>query len=272
MFVVPSSLQSLPTLDSTPPSTRLSSFPPSIVRSAKIAHQATRRGTLLNMRTDQAELIQKTANSIREGYGSWKNKLCTYQQPVANHFVSGLVRNTMDTVLCNAILAHTDQPKVRQVLTQLSKTMGLAAQISVLAPGAFSPKMAVIIGIGGSISHTVKSLARLLGHVYLAKSLLAISRGDQLALVSLLASVAGAYAGTALGNTLYQPKKTEPQNCSEGKEAGTSLIQCLKTIDQSAGKTIDTYLHFNFLIKHLFPAINLASAQPALTARVINNH
>lgn len=245
---------------------------------ARPCHPAyiARRDTQAHMRANNAELIQKVANSIHEGYGDWKNNLSTYQKPVANHFVSGLVRNTLDTVLCKAIVAHTNQPKVQQVLTQISKTLGLAAQISVLAPGAFSPKMAAIIGVGGSLSHTVRSLARLLGHVYLAKSLLAISRGDQLALASLIASIAGAYAGTALANTVYQPtarplqfKSTEAQPNSQ---TGQQLIKSLNTIDQAVGETIDKYFHFNFLIKHLFPAVNLATAQPALTARVINKN
>lgn len=117
---------------------------------ARPCHPAyiARRDTQAHMRANNAELIQKVANSIHEGYGDWKNNLSTYQKPVANHFVSGLVRNTLDTVLCKAIVAHTNQPKVQQVLTQISKTLGLAAQISVLAPGAFSPKMAAIIGVG----------------------------------------------------------------------------------------------------------------------------
>ncbi|MCR2745496.1 hypothetical protein NSP04_02405 [Limnobacter sp. YS8-69] len=204
------------------------------------------------------------------------------------HFGSGFARTAVDSMLSTAVNRHVKHPHTKGVLTQLSKTAGLAAQISMLKPGAFTLGMGAIIGLGGAASHTVKSLARLLGHVYLVKALLEVARGNFAAASSLVASVGGAYAGKMFGEMVQKHHTSKPSDAEQigntafPRGAGNfalpiphGVLHALATVTQSMRKTdrqlseaIDHYLHPNFLLRQLLPGDQLQNIQPALTARV----
>lgn len=240
-------------------------------------HQTQRRSSIRMAR------IQEVAQQIQS---AWENSAQLSKPGV--HFGSGFARTAVDSMLTNAVNRHVKHPHAKGVLTQLSKTAGLAAQISMLKPGAFTLGMGVIIGLGGSASHTVKSLARLLGHVYLLKALLAVAHGNFAAANSLVASVGGAYAGKMFSELVHKlhtskPADDKPVDSTDAqKGAGnstlpvahavlralTTMTQAMQKTDRQLSQAIDHYLHPNFLLRQLLPVEQLQQIQPALSARV----
>lgn len=232
-----------------------------------------------NRPTMQMERIQKVAKQIQS---SWE--ATTQMAKPGVHFGSGFARTAVDSMLTCAVNQHVKHPHTKHVLNQLSKTAGLAAQISILKPGAFTLAMGAIIGLGGSASHTIKSLARLLGHVYLVKALIAVAQGNFAAANSLVASVCGTFAGKKFGQLIQHLQAVQHApgaaahavSISETQRSKAALkypalrqvLLAIHKKDVQLGQAIDHYLHPNFILKAVLPGEQLQKVQPALNARV----
>jgi hypothetical protein len=231
------------------------------------------RATQLNAKKHSMSLekIQHAADQIQT---AWE-QTSRHAKPGV-HFGSGFARTATDAILTQSVNRHIKNPHLKNALIQMSKTAGLGAQISMLKPGAFTLGMAAIIGVGGCASNTIKSLARLLGHFYLAKAIIAVCQGNFAAAHSLLASVCGTYAGKLFAEQiqkLHSGVQNLQAECAADSQPKahtplSSLATHMRHADVRLSKAIDHYLHPNFLLKLILPVDQLARIQPALSARV----